>query len=498
MVLMLEVLQLSNQILRLRLTNEVIKWISSGFLIWLENKKNIQSKNIKIAVGMDSRLSGPSLKSSVIDGLTSLGCDVYDCGMSTTPAMFMSTILENYKCDGAIMITASHLPYYYNGMKFFTENGGCDKEDIKNILTIADKQGFKCSDVKGTVHEINLIEEYSNLLINSIREGVASESSYDKPLSGFKIVVDAGNGAGGFFAHKVLKNLGADISGSQFTEPDGRFPNHIPNPENKEAMESIRKAVLDNNADLGIIFDTDVDRAAIVGSNGIEINRNALIALISSIILEEHPNTIVVTDSVTSTGLKEFIETKLGGTHHRFKRGYRNVINEAIRLNDEGKECHLAIETSGHAALKENYFLDDGAYLISKILIKMAKLNREGKTIESLIEDLKLPFESCEYRIKISNENFREYGSVILDDLKTFIDKEADWDFVPNNYEGIRVSCKTEGSDDWFLLRLSLHEPVLALNVESDIKGGLQAILSKLKPFLSKYDQLDLSSLKYR
>lgn len=483
---------------KVTLTNEVIKWISSGFLIWLENKKNIQSKNIKIAVGMDSRLSGPSLKSSVIDGLTSLGCDVYDCGMSTTPAMFMSTILENYKCDGAIMITASHLPYYYNGMKFFTENGGCDKEDIKNILTIANKQDFKYSDIKGIVHEINLIDEYSNLLINSIREGVASESIYDRPLSGFKIVVDAGNGAGGFFAHKVLKNLGADISGSQFTEPDGRFPNHIPNPENKEAMESIRKAVLDNNADLGIIFDTDVDRAAIVGSNGVEINRNALIALISSIILEEHPKTIVVTDSVTSTGLKEFIETNLGGTHHRFKRGYRNVINEAIRLNDDGKECHLAIETSGHAALKENYFLDDGAYLISKILIKMARLNREGKNIESLIENLKLPFESCEYRIKISNENFRDYGSVILDDLKSFIDKEPDWDFTPNNYEGIRVSCKTEGSDDWFLLRLSLHEPVLALNVESDIKGGLQTILSKLKPFLSKYDQLDLSSLKYR
>jgi phosphomannomutase len=102
-----------------------------------------------------------------------------------------------------------------------------------------------------------------------------------------------------------------------------------------------------------------------------------LIALISAIILEEHSNSIIVTDSITSNGLKEFIEEKLGGVHHRFKRGYKNVINEAIRLNKEGKESYLAIETSGHAALKENYFLDDGAYLIAKILIKMAKLKLE-------------------------------------------------------------------------------------------------------------------------
>ena len=158
-----------------------------------------------------------------------------------------------------------------------------------------------------------------------------------------------------FFAYKVLEVLGANVSSSQFTEPDGTFPNHIPNPENKEAMDSIRNTVLANNADIGIIFDTDVDRAAIVDSNGMEINKNALIALISSIILEEHPKSVIVTDSVTSTGLGEFI-SNLGGVHHRFKRGYRNVINEAIRLNKEGKECYLAIETSGHAAFKRKLF----------------------------------------------------------------------------------------------------------------------------------------------
>ena len=115
-------------------------------------------------------------------------------------------------------------------------------------------------------------------------------------------------------------------------------------------MASICQATLDNKGDLGIIFDTDVDRAAIVGPNGRPINKNALIALISTIILEEHPQTTIVTDSVTSNGLASFIKAK-GGIHHRFKRGYKNVINEAIRLNEEGRESHLAIETSGHAAI---------------------------------------------------------------------------------------------------------------------------------------------------
>ena len=132
-------------------------------------------------------------------------------------------------------------------------------------------------------------------------------------------------------------------------DPDGSFPNHIPNPENAEAMASIRKAVLENKADLGIIFDTDVDRAGAVDKNGNEINRNPIIALMAAIVLQDHPGTTIVTDSITSDELKVFIEDKLGGRHHRFKRGYRNVINESIRLNEEGEESWLAIETSGHA-----------------------------------------------------------------------------------------------------------------------------------------------------
>jgi phosphomannomutase len=473
------------------LTPTMVRGIADGFRKWLIDEKHSKADRCHIAVGMDSRLSGPELKLALIDRLTEIGCDVVDCGMSTTPAMFMTTILENYQCDGAVMITASHLPYCYNGLKFFTKEGGCEKEDITAILQIASQGDSVCAGRKGVVYQRALIENYSKLLVHKIRQGVNSPQNYEKPLSGCHIIVDAGNGAGGFFAAKVLEPLGADTTGSQFLEPDGTFPHHAPNPENQAAMDSLKEAVLSSKADLGIIFDADVDRAAIVSGSGVEINKNALIALLSAIILAEYPQSVIVTDSITSTGLREFIERQ-GGRQRRFKRGYKNVINEAKRLNAIGESCQLAIETSGHAACKENYFLDDGAYLIAKILIKMAMLRQEKREIQSLIETLRMPCESTEVRIQINHKDFRECGTFILSDMEKQVQQVPGWSLVPENYDGIRIAADEGSGNGWFLVRISLHEPVLALNIESDAEGGIRDMLDRLIPILQQYDVLCL------
>ena len=305
--------------------------------------------------------------------------------------------------------------------------------------------------------------------------------------------MDAGNGAGGFYVDKVLQSLGVDTSGSQFLEPDGHFPNHIPNPEDKTAIASIRQAVLDNHADFGIIFDTDVDRSAAVDSQGRELNRNRLIALMSAIVLKEHPGSTIVTDSITSDGLTQFIETELKGKHHRYKRGYKNVINESIRLNQRGEESWLAIETSGHAALKENYFLDDGAYLITKLLTELAKSKFTNQALTDLITHLQEPQESDEFRIKISIEDFKAYGNQIIEKLKIFAGQQQDWIIIPNNYEGIRVSCQSSAENGWFLLRLSLHDPVIPLSIESNVAGGIEQMINRLRGFFEAFDALDLS-----
>lgn len=477
------------------LTSKMVRAIGYGFRQWLIEEKNIQADRCKIAVGMDSRLSGPELKSALIDQFIELGCDVYDCGMSTTPAMFMTTLLENYQCDGAIMITASHLPFYHNGLKFFTKEGGCEKADIAAILENASQADAAGSERKGSVYEKDLIAEYSELLVHTIRKGVNSPSNYEKPLQGCHIIVDAGNGAGGFFAAKVLEPLGADTAGSQFLEPDGTFPNHSPNPENQAAMDSLKAAVLATKADLGIIFDADVDRAAIVSSNGVEINRNALIALLSVIVLGEHPQSVIVTDSITSTGLRDFIERQ-GGRQLRFKRGYKNVINEAKRLNAIGQPCHLAIETSGHGACKENYFLDDGAYLIAKILIKMAMLRQDNKEIQSVIESLAMPFESDEVRIPIRDTDFRACGTVILEDIEKQVQGVQGWSLVAENYDGIRIAADESSGNGWFMLRISLHEPLLVLNIESDAEGGIGNMLDQLVPILKRYAVLSIEETR--
>ena len=182
--------------------------------------------------------------------------------------------------------------------------------------------------------------------------------------------------------------------------------------------------------------------------------------------------------------------------HHRFKRGYRNVINEAIRLNDTGVDCQLAIETSGHAALKENYFLDDGAFLTAKILIKAAQMAQEGKSIDSLISDLRHPLESEEIRIKILAEDFSVYGKMVLETVKAYADSHADWQVAPVNYEGIRVNFGKEDGNGWMLVRMSLHDPLIPINIESNSPGGCKAMARKLLEVIGTgFTQLDLTPL---
>jgi phosphomannomutase len=477
------------------LTPAVVNTLGKAFATWLSQTLGKPIPELTIALGRDSRLSGPELSEAVIAGMRAIGARVYDVAMASTPAMFMSTVTPGFECDGAIMMTASHLPFNRNGLKFFTAKGGLEKQNITDILALAAVDEMPDSASPGQLEQHDFISVYANQLVQIIRRAVNHPNSYDQPLQGLKIIVDAGNGAGGFYAAKVLEPLGADTTGSQFLDPDGNFPNHVPNPENAAAMASIREAVLVQQADFGIIFDTDVDRSAAVDSQGNELNRNRLIALMAAIVLKEHPGSTIVTDSITSDGLTEFIETELKGVHHRFRRGYKNVINESLRLNQTGQESWLAIETSGHGAMKENYFLDDGAYLISKLLIELALARLAGQSITDLIATLKEPAESEEFRITIAQPDFKSYGSSVIEQLQTFAVSQPDWAIVPNSYEGVRIACQSPTEEGWFLLRLSLHDPVLPLNIESNVIGGVAAIQSRLVAFLQSFEDLGLGAL---
>ena len=471
------------------LTAERLQSITWAFANHLERKIG-KYDDLKVAIGYDPRISSISIKYVIENVLLAMGYKVYDCGLSSTPSMFMSVI--NFDMDAAIEITASHLPMNMNGLKFFTREGGFSSDDIKAVLTRASTKIWTKGDFKGNTEKLNNMATYCEGLREMIKKGVNAED-YEKPLKDLKIVVDPSNGVGELFIKDVLNPLGANTSGSIAVHPDGRFPTHQPNPENKAAMELISEATKKANGDLGIIFDTDCDRSACVDSNGEPINRNKLVALASYIALKDYPNGIIVTDSVTSNGLTEFIEKELGGIHRRFKRGYKNVIDEAKRLTfEEGNVAPLAIETSGHAAFKDNFFLDDGAYLATQIVILTASLRKQGKSLGDILNKLKIPAEEKEIRIKINEDDFVSYGNAILEDFKDFADNTKGIERVKLNFEGVKVNFDKKKGDGWLLMRLSLHEPLLVVNCESDSVGGTEKMLESLKEYLNKYSALDL------
>ncbi|MBE7088344.1 MAG: phosphomannomutase/phosphoglucomutase [Clostridiales bacterium] len=468
------------------LTDEAIIYIVKAFLKM--QAERIGKDKIKIAVGNDSRLSAPRILGAVKTACQESGCDLVYTGLSSTPSMFMLLKNGGWDCDASIMITASHLPFNRNGLKFFTPEGGLESSDITELLHIAEKGEFLSGN--GSYEEKSFIDEYCADLVSKVTSACG-----EKPLLGKRIIVDAGNGAGGFFVEKVLIPLGADTEGSQFLQPDGSFPNHIPNPEDKVAMKAICDAVIKNKADLGIIFDTDVDRAAVVDPDGKEVNRNKLIALISAILLKEKQGTIV-TDSVTSDGLAKFIKEH-GGKHLRFKRGYKNVIGKSVELNESGEYSPLAIETSGHAALKENYFLDDGAYLVTRILIGFAEQAKKGENLFDLIKDLHEAEEEVEIRLNFDKGcDFKLLGALVIEDIKKAVVRDEHLTLANDNYEGVRINFDDTVGNGWALVRMSVHDPIMPINIESDSVGGTKVIAQKLYDLLKGYTFLNAIKIK--
>ena len=476
------------------LTPHIATCLGMAFAGFLAEKLGKPVNRITVGLGRDSRLTGPSLLKAAAEGISRAGASVQDYGMCTTPAMFMAILTPGFQPDGSIMITASHHPSDRNGLKFVTAEGGLTHDEIGRLVDAAEKLNPEDCPLNGKITEEPFLPVYTDQLAERIRRGLGTEA--EQPLQGLHVAVDAGNGAGGFYA-KLMERLGARTEGSQFLEPDGRFPNHRPNPEDPDAMISLAAAVKKSGADLGVIFDADCDRAAVVDADGREINRNRLIALMSAILLEEKPGQTIVTDSVTSSGLAEFIRSR-GGEHYRFKRGYRNVIDEAVRLNREGRSCPLAIETSGHAALQENHFLDDGMYLVTVLIVRAMQLKQQGKTLGSLIADLREPAESAEIRLNITAEDFRSAGEKAIGRVLAYAGTAEGWHIAPDNREGVRISFDLDGGSEngWFLLRLSVHDPVLPLNCESDVPGGVKKILRKLADVLEGTEGIDLAGLQ--
>ena len=177
------------------LTDEIIEKMADGFMLWLAEKVGKAPDSLKISVGRDSRISGPHIMALTTARFQAAGAEVLRCGLASTPSMFMTTV--DLGCDGALQITASHHPYNRNGLKFFTREGGLEGSDIEAILEYAQNDAHPAAKDGGTVTDTDYMSDYAAGLCEKIKKEV-NAADYDHPLKGFRIVVDAGNGAGGF------------------------------------------------------------------------------------------------------------------------------------------------------------------------------------------------------------------------------------------------------------------------------------------------------------
>jgi phosphomannomutase len=440
------------------------------------------------------------------------------------------------------MVTASHLPDDRNGFKFFdTYHGGFRKEQINEMLEIAQEHAQVWFDMGilpptsvGNVYcseYVNWMDHYKQQLENALLRQVNQNASFSPakdylPLKGLKIVLNSGNGSGGFF-REVLANLGADVEGSINTTPDSAFPRGVPNPENDSMIQETILACEEANADLGVLLDTDADRCGMVAprtytkiftnqgdkeeyfepSDYEPLNRNRLIALMGVIYARQSPGCAIVTDSVTSNGLSKFLEKDLNLKHIRYLRGYANVIQKAKSVNAElSVTAEVAIETSGHCAVRENDFLDDGTFTALKVLGLLAQERQSKfasrKSLLDLISSLEELDEVTEFRLPGKDgglESVIRLFDLVTLDIETHCEQQPEWSVDHNNLEGIRVSTGTDGG--FFLLRKSLHDPVICLQVESSSKEVARKLITEplLQLFHSEpltLEVLDLSALE--
>ena len=473
------------------LTDDFAVRLGYVFALWVAEKENTTPDKLAIAVGCDSRPSGKRLLKAFALGLAAADADIYNCGMATTPAMQLSMAIDTCAASAAVMITASTSGSEMNGFKLFLPQGALSAEDMALLMERAQQVHVP----QRLVKPFDIIGAYRQRLSTQVKEFMGDES--DRPLDGLRVIVDASNGSAGFYAD-FLSELGADTSGSFNLEPTGVFGEGEHNPENSAVLEQLSLAVRTEHADIGVMFDVDGDRVAIVDERGKVMNRNRLIALIASILLEDEKGLTFVTDSVTSSGLSRFI-SEWGGNHYRFRRGHKNVIEEAKRLTEEGINVPVAIETSGHAAMAENFFIDDGIYLATKVICEAKWRKRDGLSLSSLIDELQEPKESLEVRLPIIQDDYKKAAGYVIEAVLSSTLTNPEWRLATDNREGVRVLFSLSGGVDnaWFMLRLSVHDPVLVINAESEIEGGLMHIIEQLYAVLEKdNEELDLTPLK--
>ncbi|MBU0982011.1 phosphomannomutase/phosphoglucomutase [Patescibacteria group bacterium] len=435
------------------LTPETIELIGKGAGTYLK-----RHFGARIAVGHDCRLSNPELSDAFIKGLRSTGCNVTLIGMTPTPLMFFTVCRFNF--DGGAAITASHNPKEYNGVKLVGHMAhSIYGDDLQEVLKLIESNDFE--EGEGTLEELDVFPAYLEKILSIVH--------LERPL---KVVADAGNGASGPFVKPFFESLGCELI-PLYCQPDGSFPNHPANPEEKANMLDLIKSVKENKADLGIGFDGDGDRVGIVDELGNHYSADLLLLLLAEDLLARLPNSKIIFDVKVSQVLIDGIK-KAGGEPIMSKTGHSFIESKMKEIG-----APLAGEISGHMFFAENYYGFDDAFLAAAKLLEI--LSKSNKTFSKLLADTPKTCSTPEIKTPCPDtEKFR-----IVDQITNAFTQKYDCITL----DGVRVSFDDKS---WGAVRCSNTSPNLTLRFEAPTEDRLKEIMHLMLTELKKHPELDL------
>jgi phosphomannomutase / phosphoglucomutase len=435
--------------------NEFAYHLGKALCSFIHKKTN--KKNLRMSLGHDARTSCGPLIAALQKGFMESGAHVYMLGLVTSPISYYSTFDLNL--DGAIMVTGSHNPPEYNGFKISVGTTTIHGADIQTLqMIINDKDYVNGS---GTSEFFDIFPSYLTRYKDEF-----------KTIKPFKVVLDCGNGAAGCIVRKLYNEVGLDPE-ILFEEPDGRFPNHHPDPTVEENLVHLRDAVLKSGATVGIGFDGDADRIGIVDHTGKMIYGDELMTIFSRDILKNSKDQKIVGDVKCSDRMYHDIE-KNGGVPVMWKTGH-SLIKDKVKID----KAPFGGEMSGHIFFADrNYGYDDAPYAGLRLCEIIAKT---GKNIQQLLEGLPSSFSTPEIRIDTTEEK----KVLIVEKVKTAFAHPSD-EFKLNLIDGIRISF-TGKVNGWALARASNTQPVLVVRFESDTAEGLETIQSKVMSIVNQY-----------
>ena len=410
-----------------------------------------------VFVGSDNRVTSGPLRASMIEGLASTGMTVVDIGGVMTPTVYFAS--ASYGGNGAgVMITGSHLDTRYNGIKMAFGKLALAGEQIQDLLKIIESGDFATGD--GDVRE-------DKEMIHKHMDAIQSKVTMAKPM---KVVLDAGNGLSGSYIPQVLSNLGLEVE-CLFCEPDGTFPNHLPNPEDPEMTKDLEAKVIEVSADLGLAFDGDSDRCGFIDNHGHHIAADRLLALLAKDLLSRHPNNPIVFDVKASQALPDEIK-KYGGQPVMWKSGH-SLMKQ--KMNEIGSL--LGGEVSGHLFIGENYYGFDDAPLVALKTLEI--ISKTDKTISEIFEDIP-KLEATPEIILSAPDNLK---FKMIEEMTEVLDK----DYEVVTVDGARVIFE----HGWGLVRASNTQPAVTLRFEAYTREQVAEYMQIFKAQLDKYTEID-------